>query len=295
MRLIDIFDARFMTEEQRNRLGAMLWDKTDKTDKHGLPDLPGLHSFKYLHLPAPEEVDVVSNLKAHLIGIAPIRSVSSGDRGTISFSTQLDEDPTIFNAAFASKAVVNIPYEPMGSIEWSLEETNKLWAEAKEWWENEKITLSIEKSSPFVSTEHISESVERIGTFLARALLPKMESASDDEWNTVLAFFSDTRQRGVYLTSVLPYVLLHRSGEREKVIETVLDDLSSDNEKAVQASARAVRHWIHLAAAGLLDKPPNAAIDELIRRVIFRRPEGIQTCLHQLAVLLIEKPDVFTF
>lgn len=291
MRLIDIFDTKLMTEEQRNRLGALLWEKTSK---HGLPDLPDLHCFKYLHLPSPEKVEIVPKVKTHILSIAPIWSVSTSDRGTISISRPLGEDPMIVNAAFASKAVVNIPYEPMGNIEWSLDDTKKLWAKAKEWWENEKIALSIEKSSPFVSTEHISGNVERIGTFLARAVLPEMESASDDEWNRVLAFLSETRERSVYMTTVLPYVLLHRSGEKEKVIETVLGDLYSDNEKAVQASARAVRHWIHLADAGFLDSPPNSVIDELIRRVIFRRPEGIQTCLHQVAVLLVEKPDVFT-
>ena len=277
-----------MTEEQRNRLGALLWEKTSE---HGLPDLPDLHCFKCLHLPSPAEVDVVPKVKAHIFSIAPIGSVSIGTKGTISISRQATADPMIFNAAFASKAAVNIPYEPTGIIEWSWDEAKKLWERSKEWWDNEKIALSIEKSSPFFGTEHISDNLERVGTFLARAVLPKMDSASEDEWNRVLAFLSETRQRGVYLSSVLPYVLLHRSSEREKVIETVLDDLSSDDEKAVQASARAIRHWVHLAVAGFLDIPPKTVIDELIRRVVFRRPEGIQTCLNQLAVLLIEKPD----
>ena len=288
MRLIYIHGVNVMTDEQKNQLASLLWEKTSE---NGLPDLPRLYCLNYLNLPSPAEVDVVSKVKAHILSIAPIRSVSSGDRGTISISRPLGEDPMIFNAAVASKATVNIPYEPTGIIEWSWDEAKKLWERSKEWWDNEKIALSIEKSSPFFGTEHISDNLERVGTFLARAVLPKMESSSEDEWNRVLAFLSETRQRGVYLTSVLPYVLLHRSGESEKVIETVLDDLSSDNEKAVQASARAIRHWVHLAVAGFLDIPPKTVIDELIRRVVFRRPEGIQTCLHQLAVLLIEKPD----
>ena len=291
MRLIDIHGANVMTGEQKKQLGSLLWEKTGE---NGLPDLPDLYCFNYLNLPSPAEVDVVSKVKAHILSIAPIGSVSIGEKGTISISRPLGEDPMIFNAAIASKAVVDIPYEQTGSIEWSPDETKKLWAKAKEWWENEKIGLSIAKSSPIVSSEHISGNVERIGKFLARAVLPQMESASDDEWNRVLAFLSETRQREVYLTSVLPYVLLHRSGESEKVIETLLDDLSSDNEKAVQASARAVRHWIHLADAGLLKNLPNAVLDKLVQRVIFRRSEGIWTCMYQLALLLIEKPAVFT-
>ena len=42
-----------------------------------------------------------------------------------------------------------------------------------------------------------------------------------------------------------------------------------------------------------MDKPPTNIVDKLIHRVVFRRYEGIQICLDQLARLLIEKPDTF--
>ena len=277
MRLIIIFDADLMTEEQKDRLGGLLWEKTSE---HSLPDLPDLHYFYYLHLPSPENVDVVSKIKQQIHSIEPI-------------SNKVEENPMILNAALASKAVVHIPYESQGIIEWSLDERNELWDKVIQWWNKERVRFSIEKSVPFIGTEHISDSLDKVGMFLARAILPNMDSASEDEWNKVLTFLFETRKRGVYLTTVLPYVLLQRSSERERIFQTVLDDLSSDEEESVKASAKAVRHWIHLADAGLLDKLPSAVIEKLIQRVIFRRPEGIQTCLNQLAVLLIEKPDLF--
>ena len=277
MRLIYIFDADLMTEEQKNHLGVLLWEKTGE---NGLPDLPDLHYFHFLHLPSPENVDVVSKIKQHILSIEPL-------------SNKVEENPMILNAALASKAVVHIPHESKGIVEWNWDETKALWDKMLEWWDKKKIMFSIEKSAPFVGTEYISASLDKVGMFLARAILPKMDSASEDEWNKVFAFLSGTRQRGVSLTTVLPYVLLHRSNEKEKIIQTILDDLSSNNEEAVKASARAVRHWTHLADARLLDDLPNSVVDKLIQRVVFRRPEGIQTCLNQLAALLIEKPDVF--
>ena len=278
MRLIYIFDASIMTEGQRNHLGVLLWEKTGE---NGLPDLPDLHYFHFLHLPSPENVDVVSKIKQHILSIEPL-------------SNKVEENPMVLNAALASKAVVHIPHESKGIIEWSLDETKELWDKMIEWWKKEAGRLTREESAPSpFGTEHISDSLEKVGMFLARAMLPKMDSASEDEWNKVLTFLSGTQQRGVYLTTVLPYVLLHRSSEREKTIQTILDDLSLDNEEAVKASARAVRHWIHLADARLLDDLPNSVVDKLIQRAVFRRPEGIQTCLNQLAALLIEKPDVF--
>lgn len=278
MRLIYIFDAGLMTEEQSNRLGSLLWERTNE---HDLPDLPHLYCFKYLHLPVPPEIDVVSKVKARILSIEPISNI-------------VEENPMILNAALASRAAVQIPHESTGIIEWNWDERKELWDKAIEWWNKEKIMFSIEKSAPFVGTEHISDSLDKVGMFMARAILPQMDSVSEDEWNRVLTFLSETRKRGVYLTMVLPYVLLHRSSEREKIVQTILDDLSSDDEEAVKAGARAVRHWIHLADAGLLDNPPNAAVDKLTHRVIFRRPSGILTCMNQLAVLLIEKPALFT-
>lgn len=277
MRLIYVFDTSLMTEEQRDRLGALLWEKTGE---HGLPDLPDLHYFHFLHLPSPENVDVVSKIKQNILSIEPL-------------SNNVEKNPMIHNAALASKAVVHIPHESKGIIAWNWDETKELWDKIIAWWDKEKIMFSIEKSAPFVGTEHISASLDRAGMFLMRAILPKMDSASEDEWNSALTFLSETRQRGVYLTTILPYVLLHRSSEREKIIQTILNDLSSDNEEVVKASVRAVRHWIYLADAGLVDNPPNDAIDKLIQRVIFRRAAGILTCLDQLAVLIIEKPEVF--
>ena len=130
--------------------------------------------------------------------------------------------------------------------------------------------------------------------FLARVVLPHMDWASEPDWNQVFAIVCETQERDIYLNAALPYVLLHRPNERNRIIQKILTDLSSDNEKAAIASAEAIRHWIHLADADLVGKPPLAATDELIKRVIFRRPEGIHGCLQQLALLLIEKPSSFS-
>ncbi len=223
MRFIYIFDADLMTEEQKNHLGILLWAKTGE---NGLPDVPDLPCFRYLDLPEPATIDVGSKVKAHILNMEVTSNI-------------VEENPMILNAALASKAVVHIPHESKGIIEWNWDETKELWDKMLEWWDNEKIVLSVERSAfvPF-GTEDISDNLEQVGTFLARAILPKMDSANEDDWNRVLAFLSGTRQRGVYLTTVLPYVLLHRSSEKEKIIQTILDDLSSDNEEAVKASAR---------------------------------------------------------
>lgn len=287
MRLIAVFDAGLMTEEQQKRLGTLLWEETDADS------LLDLYWHSYLHLPAPAEVDVVSRVKEHLLNLTPSRSISTDTAGNISIAAPGREDPMISELAYASKPVVHLPHEPEGMIEWTPDEIKGLWKKATDWWKNDKVVLSLEKSSPFFGTDHISISLERLGMFLARAVLPNMHSASQEEWNDILAFLSETRKQEEYITAALPYILLHRPSEGEKVIQAILNDLLSSNEKAVIASAKAVRHWIYLVDEGFLNNLPSAALDELIRRVVFRQPEGIRTCLDQLALLLIEKPDSF--
>lgn len=293
MRLIRIFYTDLMTAEQQESLGRLLWEQPGT---NGLPDLPDLNYYDYLHLPAPAEIDVVLKVKESLLSLMPPKSVD-GTATSIQLDIQLDkEDRIICEWAFASKPVVQLPYELAGKIEWSWDESWELWAQVVEWWQNDKIVFDRQiPSSALKSRElnFIEASLEGAGMFLARAVLPNMDSASEDEWSEVLAFLSETREHEIYLTPALPYVLRHRPSKSEVLTQIVLDDLSSGNAKAVKASAEAVRHWIYLADADLVDKPPTNIVDKLIYRVVFRRSEGIQSCLDQLARLLIEKPDAF--
>ena len=289
MRLTHIFYTNLMSKNQQGDLGTLLWEKTST---NGLPDLPNLPYVNYLNLPVPAAVDVVSKIKEYLSTLTPIE-VSSDAAGNIRGPEA--EDRMILEVAFASKSIVQLPYESKGIIEWSLEETRELWQKMIEWWESVKVVLVLEKPSSYpLGTERITSSLEYLGTFLARVVLPKMDSASEDEWKQVLGLLSEVREHEIYLTTTLPYILLHRSSEGDKVMRTILNDLSSGEEKAVEASAKAVRHWVYLADADHLDNSTDDVVDKLIERVVFRRPEGVLTCLDQLTLLLIEKPSTFT-
>ena len=293
-RLIRVSLASLMTKEQSKRLGELLWGNAGASC---LPDLPGLNFYHFLQLPAPDEVDTVSRIKEHLLTLIPRKSVSV-EGGSIKIETPGErEDQMILEVTDASKPVIHLPYELEGHVDWSSTEAIQMCKEVIEWWENEKSAFEYAQGQPEFfggADRYARASSERLGMFLARVILPRMNAASEDDWNRILAFLSQTRQLEVFLTSALPYVLVHRSNERDMVLKMIHDDLSSDNEKAAKAGAKAVRHWIYLADAGLVEKPPTAAVDALSRRVVFRRPEGIHACLQQLTLLLTEKPGFFS-
>ena len=284
--------SELMTNLQKRRLGTQLWAKPGA---NGLPDLPDLYSYYFFLLPAPKNIDVVSKIKEYLLTLDPRHSFSQ-QTGSSTIDIYGGQDTMTTEVSRATKPAVQFPFEARGKIEWTTSESKELWKKVLDWWENDRKALPVAESNmePRWETDEIVSRMEELGDFLERVVLPKMKRENEDEVNNFLAFFSDTRKRGVYLTTALPYLLMHSPGEREKVTQTILDDLSSGTDKAVGKSAQAVRHWIHLADADHVEHPPDAVLSKLIERVIFRRREGIKECLQSLAFLLAEKPTAFS-
>ena len=152
IRLISIFEADLMTDEQKKSLGTLLWEKTD-TDS--LPSLPGLLCCGYLRLPAPEGIDVVSRVRRQLFCLTPTDQVSRNTDGSISIGGRVI-DPVTRNWAYSSKPIVQLPHEPKGTIEWSSDETKKLWERVFVWWNNNRIVFAHATHAFFVNTDYIA-------------------------------------------------------------------------------------------------------------------------------------------
>ena len=285
-RLITVYHAGLMTEKQTNTMATLLWRKTVVD---GFPDLPDLLRFSYGHLPVPAHINVIAKIRSYLLGGTPQRSVTVKQDGGITVRA-IPPDPLILEMAYVSKPIVHVPSEPMGFIEWSRDETRILWSKISEWWHNDKHAL---KPSSIFGSDSIIETVRNAGLFLRQALLPKMETATDDEWKEIVAFLEESRGHAVFLTAAWPFVLIHNPEYARKVDQIIDDDLSSDVEDAVEAGAHALRHWIHLGGAGLVGQPSKRLQDALLHRVVFRRPAGVASCLQQIALLLDEHPGFF--
>ena len=293
MRLVWIFHTEVMKENQKSKLGELLWSETDERE---LPILPNLTLFSFLHLPSPPSLDTESLLKHHLLTSEPTKSVKMG-QGPLSISVPgEDEDQAIREISRSAKPIVQLPLEAEGKIEWAFSEAISVWEKVFGWWENDRRAIQHSNENPNfprIFHNYARLTLERISMFLSRVLLPHMESASEEEWNKILSFLSVTRQDNTFLTPALPYLLLHRPDEFEMVKNAVLNDLSSSDEKAVAAAAQAVTHWAYLSEeTDVSDVPPEAVYD-LMTRVVFRRPEGIHHCFAQLTTLIKHKGTLF--
>ncbi len=291
-RLFLVFHTNKMTEEQKKHFGDLLWEHTTENN---LPDLPNLALFNCLHLPSPHEVKVKSRLKQQLLTLKPQESVSLSGSSINIVSSGKHEDQMIHEVSIASKPVIRLPSDPQGKIEWELSEVNQLWNDVNNWWENDKHAIKHVNNNPSHTNgfeDFARRSIERIGMFLSRVVLPQMEAANEEEWNTILSFLSETRQDKVFLTQALPYILLHRPSNCDMVLCTIRNDLASNDEKAVIAAAEAVSHWAYLGDETDVERVPQDAINDLIKRVVFRRPEGAKTCLRQLSIIISKKSDL---
>lgn len=293
MRLYWVFHTNLMTEEQGKHFGDLLWENITGND---LPVLPKLTLFNYLHLPSPPDINAMSKLKQYLLTLKPTESVELKPN---SFSISLPgerEDNMIREVSNASNPVVRLPSEPQGKIKWDPTEVRQLWKDVFEWWENDKYVIKKTNQDPSFAAgfdDYARSTLERISMFLSRVVLPKMEAADEEEWMKIFSFLSETHKDNVFLTPALPYILLHRPDKYEMVVKIIRDDLSSDDENAVSAAARAVSHWAFLANEKNVECVPSNIIDDLIRRVVFRRPKGINTCLRNLAIIIKNMPDLF--
>lgn len=293
-RLLDVYHTKLMTAEQKAALGDLIWADVPEP---GLPDLP-LAYFTFLHLPVPITIDVVARIRISILALTPIKLVSINPEGKLSFTQGAWEERMIREVAMGSKPIVQLADEAKGLIDWSPEEARMLWLRALDWWNNDKALLCNSQPTALfdgLGKDSILATLERFDLFLARAVFPYMDGRSEEEWKLILDFISEAKEQGIYLSMCLPYILLHRPGQIAEVESEIRSGLLVDSKSAVEASALAVRHWIHLSSLGVVGEPDTGLLSGLINRVIFRRPEGIQSCIRQVSLLLVEKPDAFSW
>jgi hypothetical protein len=292
-RLIDIYLAKLMTVDQEQHLGELLWSRRAA---NGLPERRGFAVFGFLHLPSPPTIDVHAIVKNHILALTA-RGFVTQDGGETSVAIGPLKQSLIEETLYASTPVIRLAGETSGGIEWTPEESKQLYLKACEWWANDKNAPKVAKGTDsfvFMGTHPVLDTLRILGEFLARAVLPRMEWADENEWQQLLAWLQEVRDFGAFPTLALPYVLLQRPTEAVAVAQTIIADLNSDVDDAVAAAAKAIRHWIHLYHINRVPPPPPNLMAGLTERVAFRRTPSISACLLQVAYLIIERPEMIS-
>jgi SIR2-like domain len=286
LRLIQIYNPAWMTADQQRQIGELLWTQRAA---NGLPELPGLAIPGLIGLPAVANVDVPVLIKSYILNLTARKVISRpADGGVV--SSYFAGPSLMSEASDASKPLVCVGNESPDGVEWNQEEAKQLFHKVLASWANDKVAF--ESKTPSL-TDPILRELRMLSQFLIRVVIPRIDATDRDEWQNLVTLLREVRDVGVFPTQTLPYLLLHYRGDVETVAKTITDDLYSDSAEAVGAAANALRHWIHLSAAGRVPPPPPPTpLTALIERVIFRRNPGVGRCLAELAFLITEKPEV---
>ena len=287
-RLSSLWRENLLTAAERRRAGALLWAERASD---GLPYWRELEAGDYTALPSPKGVDVPAVIKQQLLRDA--EGASSGAGGGRRGGVLGSRRGAVLEVGPATQAVLEIPYEPVGVVTWEPGEAERLWRAMDEWWSAARMTVEIEQDLPAMGeSDGIRARAPSVEMFLVRVRVAGMAAAPEEEWEQLLEFVGDTRKYGVLLTAALPYFLIHRPDRRDDTADRVIDDLAGDEGAVADCAARAVRHWVHLADAQLVEPVPDAVIGALVDRVAFRRLAGARLCLRELSAVLVEKGAV---
>ena len=287
-RLSTLLATGLLSDRQREQLAALLWRGVGD----GLPRWEGFWVADYATLPTAGRDDVLQCVKNELMRRLPVRETT---QGRVQEMVLRKDDHVLWEVAAATTAVVAMPYEPDGVVEWTADEFETLWKGLCSWWWERRREMKMEKSGfSFGAGDRTRDRAAEIERCLVRLKVAAMDPSNDAEWAEVTAFMTEAQENGVELGGALPYLLIHRPGLGKRTAEQLMDDLCCGDARRAMAAARAVWHWIYLAETGRVCKVPSAVIAALVDRVTFRLPEGATGCIRTLAAILVEKGDVFS-
>jgi len=287
-RLIGLHLGGLLDDSKTRKLGDVLWMKRNSD---GLPNLANYSCFGLLDLPHPPEVDVAAAVKDQMLRMRDSSNLQRDPNGKITVHSAWGEQPVIWEAALGTKSVVNIPGEVSGSLSWTSDEATALFSKARAWWDTDKQTFAFSHNNPFgsMALTPVLRTLDRLGQFLARVVLPFVDWSSVDEWHVFDEWLEDVLKFSPSPTVALPYLLIRRPSRVDHVALRLGTMLESDIEGGASSAAKALHHWILLNDR--TPTPPSSLLNALVNRVAFRQKAGIKKCLSQLLRIVVDKPD----
>lgn len=292
-RIAVLLGWNILSKEQKSEFGRILWSDLAPS---GLPNCPGFPVVNFLNFPHPHQATAVELVKNYILDLKLNFAVVRMEEGHNCVTSPWNCEPTIHEAALASRPLVKLWGEVSGEVVWTDSESKILYHRAIDWWNNDKAAFEITKRVALFgpwSERHIQVTLARLPQFLARAVLPYMSWADEAIWVEFWDWMKELRIQKAYPTLALPYTLIHRPSGTDALAELMVSDLSSDDKGRVEASNDGLRHWSHLAFMNRVPAVPNGLLAILIQRVVFREPSGLLDSLHTLACLLVERGEMF--
>lgn len=256
-----------------NQFTETLWDKL-KLDDYGLPSQTDFYRLTFLDLPHPEEVDPVSSFKKY---IHHEWSLIQG--GRTESTVHIDENRLCIETINAN-------------IEWSSEDVNFIFDRLIEWWNKDKLYLTMEDTPSLFHVSIAEEFRDRLKYLVdvfETVILPNFHLIEDENKEETLRHLVDEfRDRNLPALRMEAACLDIFPEWKEDVLGRIEDGMIDTNHGVVIESLRSIWNLVKRTKSKTDDKDLTRVLNMLGEMVRWQKSRDLASTLDIIIGLLKE-------
>ncbi|OEU66098.1 MAG: hypothetical protein BA863_10300 [Desulfovibrio sp. S3730MH75] len=275
--LVQLYKLDLLTSNQAEKLGVILWSKTNDS---GFPANTDYYKFAFLDFPHPEDIDPSALTKSYIKNTDfPVQAVKKEKGVSITHG----------NVPLCNEIIGASRY-----IDWSKEEIDNLLERLVQWWNADQNNLKRDNTpSPFGSIpEEFKKRFSRLIDVLIEVVLPELinDLASDSQRDAIIQLVREFDEYGLSTAQVkaagLPLLQL---GE-DILLAEIENALSSDVHEKVVDGLRAI--LLLLKTDSLIQ---NKSIKKLLmllgQKIRWRHQVGLVSGLNTVKIIAKDYPQ----
>ncbi len=264
--LVWLYMRRLLTDDQAERLGVILWSKTDDS---GFPANTGYYKFAFLDIPHPKDIDPYALIKSH---------IKNAD-----FPVQNDKKEEGVRTTGGDLLLCQEIIGANQYIEWSKEEIDNLLERLANWWNLDKEYLK-KDDTPWISYSISKEFRNRFAGLkdvLVEVVFPHLKgnSISEEQRDTIIKLVRELDEYGLLAAQVKVAGLHILQIEEDALFEEIENALSSNALNEVVDGLRAILLLVKIDSL-ILSEPTNRVLMLLGQKSRWRHQVGLVSSLN---------------
>ena len=275
--LVQLYKLDLLTSNQAEKLGVILWSKTNDS---GFPANTDYYKFAFLDFPHPEDIDPSALIKSYIKNtIFPAQAVKKERSVSI----------THVNVPLCNEIIGASRY-----IDWSKEEIDNLLKRLVQWWNADKNHLTKDNiPSPFGSiSEEFKNRFSKLIDVLVEVILPELKNdlVSDSQKDAVKQLVREFGEYGLSTARVKAAGLPPLQLEEDILLAEIENALSSNVHEEVVDGLKAI--LLLLKTDSLIQ---NESIKKLLmllgQKIRWRHQVGLVSGLNTVKIIAKDYPQ----
>ena len=179
-------------------------------------------------------------------------------------------------------------------VEIDSEQLENLIDELVIWFDRNLSKNDYKKTQLSILMDETPQDLKIVEQIIADIIIPNKNCISDTRKNALFEYLTKLENRGYDITLGLLYKLALSSKKPTvtEVTKEIKHRLYSDSYTTANAILGSIDKWVFLSAHDSLPKMPYTIVNELIEKLVFRRPPSLVKTIELLSKLLHERPEI---